>query len=261
MFQSKTFWHQEAVGEARKSKHWGVGRGQEEEAQPEVRKGWLEAHRSLGQKPLTPPEGLSWPPQEKSSDLVSKTPGGIARAGERMRCPLFLPSQPHFWKESPYRSPTPLSPKFLKLPLGTSLVAQMLKNLSAMQETWVWSLGWEDSLEKGMAAHSSALARRIPWTFELGGLQSMGSQRVGHDWATYTFTFNSAPANYEARCTTGMWGTLLKDWWAGEEQFLTLQRQPQLGNVSTQEPVVTGFIHALLHLSFRWVLSTSLALC
>ena len=93
MFQSKTFWHQGAVGEARKSKHWGVGRGQEEEAQPEVRKGWLEAHRSLGQKPLTPPEGLSWPPQEKSSDLVSKTPSGIARAGERED---EMPSLPSF---------------------------------------------------------------------------------------------------------------------------------------------------------------------
>ena len=62
-----------------------------------------------------------------------------------------------------------------------SLVAQMLKNLSAMQETWVRSLGWEDPLEKGMTTHSSILARRIPWIEEPGRLQSMGSQRVGHD--------------------------------------------------------------------------------
>ena len=55
------------------------------------------------------------------------------------------------------------------------------KNLPAMQETWVQSLGWEDPLEKGTAAHSSILAWRIPWTEEPGGLQSMGSQRVGHD--------------------------------------------------------------------------------
>ena len=56
-----------------------------------------------------------------------------------------------------------------------------VKNLPAMQETQVLSLGQEDSLEKGMATHSSILAWRIPWTEKPGGLQSMGSQRVGHD--------------------------------------------------------------------------------
>ena len=71
-----------------------------------------------------------------------------------------------------------------------SLVAQMLKNLLAMQETQVRFLGQEDPLEKGMATHSSILNWRIPLTEELGGLQSMGVQRVGHDWATNTFTFN-----------------------------------------------------------------------
>ena len=60
-------------------------------------------------------------------------------------------------------------------------MAQMVKNLSAVQETWVRSLGWEDPLEKGMATHSSILAWIIPWTGELGGLQSMGLQGVGHD--------------------------------------------------------------------------------
>ena len=58
----------------------------------------------------------------------------------------------------------------------TSLVAQTVKNLPAMWETWVRSLGWEDPLEKGTATHSSILAWRIPWT-----VQSMWSQRVGHD--------------------------------------------------------------------------------
>ena len=53
-------------------------------------------------------------------------------------------------------------------------MAQMVKNLPAMQETWVRSLGWEDPLEKGMATHSSILAWRISWTEELGGLQSIG---------------------------------------------------------------------------------------
>ena len=61
-----------------------------------------------------------------------------------------------------------------------SLVAQMVRNLPAMWETWVGSLGWEDLLEKGMATHSSILAWRIPWTEEPGELQSMGSQRVRH---------------------------------------------------------------------------------
>ena len=57
----------------------------------------------------------------------------------------------------------------------------MVKNLPAIQETWVRSLGREDPLEKGMATHCSILAWRIPWTEDPGGLQSMGSQRVGHD--------------------------------------------------------------------------------
>ena len=62
-----------------------------------------------------------------------------------------------------------------------SLVAQMVKILSAMQETCVQSLDREDPLEKGMATHSSILAWRIPWTEEPGELESMESQRVGHD--------------------------------------------------------------------------------
>ena len=64
---------------------------------------------------------------------------------------------------------------------GASLVAQMVKRLSAVQETRVRSLVWEDLLEKEMAAHSSILAWKIPWTVEPGRLLSMGSQRVGHD--------------------------------------------------------------------------------
>ena len=63
-------------------------------------------------------------------------------------------------------------------------MAQRLKRLPAMRETWVRSLGWEGLQEKETATHSSILAWRIPWTEEPGGLQSTGSQRVGHDWAT-----------------------------------------------------------------------------
>ena len=65
-----------------------------------------------------------------------------------------------------------------------SLVAQRLKSLSAMRETWVWSLCGEDPLEKEMATHFSIPAWRIPWTEEPCGLQSTGSQRVGHNWVT-----------------------------------------------------------------------------
>ena len=64
---------------------------------------------------------------------------------------------------------------------GTSLVAQMVKRLSTMWETWVQALGWEDPLQKEMAPYSSTLAWKIPWTEEPGRLQSVGLQRVGHD--------------------------------------------------------------------------------
>ena len=70
-----------------------------------------------------------------------------------------------------------------------TLVAQMVKNLVAMWETSVQSLGWEDPLEQGIASHSSILAWRIPWIEEPSRLQSMESQRVRHDWVTFTFTF------------------------------------------------------------------------
>ena len=62
-----------------------------------------------------------------------------------------------------------------------SLVAQTVKRLSTMWETWVRALDWEDPLEKEMAIHPSTIAWKIPWTEEPGRLQSMGSQRVGHD--------------------------------------------------------------------------------
>ena len=65
-----------------------------------------------------------------------------------------------------------------------SLVAQRLKHLPPMRETWVWSLGWEDPLGKEMAIHSSILASRIPWTEKPSRSQSTGSQRVRHDWVT-----------------------------------------------------------------------------
>ena len=92
-----------------------------------------------------------------------------------------------FWSKSlPYQFQEQWHGYFSYLPqrTRTSLVAQMVKHLSAMQETRVWALGWEDPLEKEMGVHSSILAWKIPWTAEPGRLPSMGSQRVGHDWAT-----------------------------------------------------------------------------
>ena len=67
-----------------------------------------------------------------------------------------------------------------------SLVAQRITHLPALQETRLQSLGWEDPLEKEMVTQSSILAWRIPWTEELGGLQSTGSQILGHDRRHYT---------------------------------------------------------------------------
>ena len=75
----------------------------------------------------------------------------------------------------------------MKFTIWASLVAQMVKNLPVMQETQVQSLGWEGTLEKEMATHSSILAWGIPRTAEPGSLQSVVSQRVGHTRATNTF--------------------------------------------------------------------------
>ena len=89
---------------------------------------------------------------------------------------------------SPLWSDKPLKPKLTSRP-GAPLVAKMVKNLPAMQEIQVWSLGQEDPLEKGMATYSSILAWRIPWTEEPGRLQFMGSQRDMTEWLTLSSFF------------------------------------------------------------------------
>ena len=91
----------------------------------------------------------------------------------------------------------------------TSLVAQMVKNLPAMQVTRVWSLGWEDLLEKEMATHSSILAWRIPQTKESGMLQFMGLQRVRHDWVTnmHTNTLKKVKLLVTQSCLT-LWDSM-----------------------------------------------------
>ena len=88
---------------------------------------------------------------------------------------------------------------------GTSLVAQTIKNLPAMQETWVQSLSQDDCLEKGTATHSSILAWRIPYTKEPGRLQSMGLQRAGHDLATNTFTFSLFKSSLAQKESLNLW--------------------------------------------------------
>ena len=82
----------------------------------------------------------------------------------------------------------------------TSLVAQTVKRLSTMRETRVRSLSWEDPLEKEMAIHSRTIAWKIPWAEEPGRLQSMGLQRVRHDWAT-SLHFTSCPLSWWCHST------------------------------------------------------------
>ena len=94
----------------------------------------------------------------------------------------------------------------LSLSLWASLVAQLVKNPPAMRETWAWSLGGEDPLEKGPTTHSSILAWRIPWTEEPGGLQSVGLRRVEHKWESFIFPFLGLPGSLEGKesaCSAG----------------------------------------------------------
>ena len=103
------------------------------------------------------------------------------------------------------------------LPLWTSLMAQMVKCLPTMQETWVQSLGWEDPLEKEMATHSSILAWKTPWTEEPGGLQSMGSHRVGHNRVTSLHFTYLPPEKAVCRSRSNSWNwtwnnRLIENW-------------------------------------------------
>ena len=104
----------------------------------------------------------SWAPILKQNRNTVAGKGLITKNGHIM-------TRPHLWSPMCW---------------WASLVAQRVKCLPAMQETWVRSLGQEDPLEKEMATHSSTLAWKIPWTEKPGRLQSMGSQRVGHNWVT-----------------------------------------------------------------------------
>ena len=96
-----------------------------------------------------------------------------------------------------------------------SLMAQLVKTLPAMQETWVWSLGWEDPLEKGKATHSSILAWRIPWT-----VYYTGSQRVVRDWLSlsislvlWSFSSHSQSFFFLHKYFSSVWWTFIFDTW------------------------------------------------
>ena len=129
----------------------------------------------------------------KESACSAGDPGSIPRlgrsTGEENRHPLQYsclenPRNGGAWLAAFYgvaQSRTRLKQLSSSSSSSASLVAQSVKNLPAVQETQVRSLGWEDPLEKEMATHSSILAWKISRTEEPGGLQSMGSQRVGHD--------------------------------------------------------------------------------
>ena len=123
----------------------------------------------------------------RPEDKPPSGPEAEDRTAASPRCPD--PTCAHSFQHSPSPHPPPsfhgrTTPSFV-LPnpwrKGASLAAQTVKNPSAMQETRVRSPGWEGPPGKGMATHSSIPAWRIPWTEEPGGLQSMGSQRAGHD--------------------------------------------------------------------------------
>ena len=100
----------------------------------------------------------------------------------------------------------PLFLIFVYFYIGASFIAQSVKNLPAMKETQVWFLGQEDPLEKERATHSGILAWEIPWTEEPGGLQSMGSRSVRHDWNNFT---HSTCASMDCVPRYGFWALKL----------------------------------------------------
>ena len=109
-----------------------------------------------------------------------------------------------------------------------TLVAQTIKNLPAMRETQVWSPSRHNPLEKGMVTHSSILAWRSPWTEEPSGLQSIGSQRVWHNWATNTFTFLSLEVLQRSVYLTGIRFTQSRAW-EGNSCTRNLERVKEVG--------------------------------
>ena len=125
---------------------------------------------------LSAPSPSSWPLLTHNSH--SGPPPGLKQACCFLCLECWLQDSSHLFNVA---LPNPLKLDPLSQPPWTSPVAQMVKNLPAMQETWVRSVGWEDPLEKEIATRSSILAWRISRTEEPGGLQPLGSRRGGHD--------------------------------------------------------------------------------
>ena len=127
--------------------------------------------------------------------------------------------------------------------MGASLVAQMVRSLSATQETWISSLGQEDPLEKRLATHFSILAQRIPWTKDPVGLQSMRLQRFRHNQVT-KFGFPGGSDGKESACNSGNpgsipgWGRSLEKGMATHSSILAWR------NSWTKEPSGLQFIRS-----------------
>ena len=132
------------------------------------------------------PRSMGFSRQEYWSRLPWPSPGDLPNQGWNQGLLHWQAGSLHYHH--------PGSPTY-----NTSLAARMVKHLPTMRETWVQSLGWEDLLEKEMATHSSLFAWKTPRTEEPGRLQSMGSQRVGHDWTTSLTHSNSLmhPCHYK----------------------------------------------------------------
>ena len=103
-------------------------------------------------------------------------------------------------------------------PVGASLVSQLVKNLPARQENWMWSLGWEDPLEKEVSTHSSTLAWRIPWTEELDRLESMEWQGARRDCAI-DFHFLTFMHSTSAKVWAGWIRSWNQDFWEKYQQL------------------------------------------
>ena len=129
----------------------------------------------------------------------------------------------------------------------------MIKNLPVIQETQVWSLGWEDAMEKGMATCSSILSWRLPWTEEPGGLQSVGSQRIGHDWVSISALLTMPkPLTVWITINCGKFRKmgipdhltcLLRNLYAGRKQQLELDMEQQIGSKWEKEYVKAVYCH------------------
>ena len=147
---------------------------------------------------------MGFPRQEYWSGLPFPSPGDLPDPGIERRSPMSpalqvdpLPTEQKTWQYANSVSLLGRATVYCHvIDVIDSGCGPVVKNLLCncrRHETWVWSLGHQDPLEEDMATHFSILAWKIPWTEEIGGLNSMGSQRVGHDWAT---DHTSTPISY-----------------------------------------------------------------